>query len=340
MNTQLLDQILDLIRSHEIRMESVHLGEFHDDYDVRLTLDAGRRGSKTYSAVIREQLTDVGASVLAVPSKNPLVVSRYVSAPQSEVLRARGIDYIDSVGNMNFDWDRLLIHMRGFKPAAARSAASASPPDQSRIFSPSGLQVVFSLLAWPHLQSSPLREVAQVSKVSLGTVHRVMDELERSGYLYGDPARRRLSRGGELMSRWVEGYVTRLSAKLDDGRFDAPEPRWWRSVDDFERYGVLLGGEIAASLLDPYLKPATVTLYSDEVPVRLLVESRLRRADADGDVFFRRKFWRTPSLHATSGMVPELLIYADLIASGDSRQIEHAERMRRRSDQLVELDGS
>lgn len=315
----------------------MHLGELHDDYDVRLTFDAGRRGSKTYSAVVREQLTDVGASVLAVPSRNPLVVSRYVSAPQSEVLRARGVDYIDSVGNMNFDWDRLLIHMRGFKPATA--APSASRPDPSRIFSPSGLHVVFALLAWPQLQSSPLREVAQVSKTSLGTVHRVVDELEKSGYLYGDPARRRLSGGGELMSRWVEGYVTRLSARLDSGRFTPPDPRWWRSVPDFEDYGVLLGGELAASLLDPHLKPTTATLYSDEIPARLLVDSRLRRDDAHGDVFLRRTFWRTP-YRTASGMVPDLLIYADLMASGEPRQIEHAERMRRHSDRLVELDRS
>lgn len=321
----------------------MELGTARDDYDVRLTFDAGRRGSRTYFAVVEEEFTDIGASVLRFPSKNALLVASYVSDAQAEALRRRGADYIDSVGNMNFDWDRLLIRFRGFKPQAgqsAKSSVSSLGPDQSRIFSRSGLQVVFALLSWPHLQSTPLRDVATASMTSLGTAHKVIDELEKSGYLYGDAGRRHLSRGGELASRWVEQYATRLSGKLENGRFSAPDPQWWRAVGDFEEYGVLLGGELAASLLDPYLRPATSTLYSEEIPVRLLVDSRLRRDDASGDVFLRRKFWRAPSLDDTNGLVPELLIYADLMASGDPRQIEHAERIRRASDRFIAIDGS
>ncbi|MFS0701822.1 type IV toxin-antitoxin system AbiEi family antitoxin [Cellulomonas sp. 179-A 4D5 NHS] len=342
MNTELLNRILALARTHDIVLEEMELGTTRDDYDVRLTFDAGRRGSKTYFAVVEDEFTDVGASVLPLPSKNPLLVARHVSDAQAEALRRRGADYIDSAGNMNFDWDRLLIRFRGFKPLPVRSAKSstnAPGPDQSRIFSRSGLQVVFALLSWPHLQSAPLRDIATASMTSLGTTHKVIDELEKSGYLYGDAGRRRMSRGGELASRWVEQYATRLSSRLANGRFSAPDPQWWRAVGDFEEYGVLLGGELAASLLDPHLRPATSTLYSEEVPVRLLVESRLRRNDT-GDVFLRRRFWRLPSLEDTSGLVPELLIYADLMASGDPRQIEHAERMRRTSDRFVAIDGS
>ncbi|MGW6128585.1 type IV toxin-antitoxin system AbiEi family antitoxin [Cellulomonas sp. NPDC055163] len=343
MNTDLLNRILDVVRSHDIVLSAMDLGEAQDDYDVRLTFDAGRRGSKTYLAVVEDELTDTGASVLPLPPQNALLVARYVSDVQAETLRRRGADYVDGAGNMNFDWDRLMIHFRGFRPETVRSARpnpKLHVPDQSRIFSRSGLQVVFALLSWPQLQSAPLRDVAAASMTSLGTAHKVIDALEKSGYLYGDGRRRRLGRGSELASRWVEQYATRLSAKLEHGRFAAPAQQWWRAVRNFEEHGVLLGGELAASMLDPYLRPATATLYSEEIPTRLLVEARLHRDETDGDVFLRRKFWRAPSLDNAGGLVPELLIYADLMASGDPRQIEHAERIRKNSDRFVAIDGS
>lgn len=336
MNTTLLEEVREILLSHRIVLDALRLSDPQDGADARLVFQADGRETKTYAAVIRDEITDTAARLMLLPPHDALVVAPYIGPSSADVLRSRGADYVDAAGNMHFDWDRVLIHMQGFRPKnrVARSG------DQSRIFSRSGLQVVFVLLCWPDLAAAPLREIAEVSGTSLGTVHKVVDEMAASGYLYDSSDGRRLSRGRELVSRWVENYVTRLSPKLELGRFAGPEGQWWRSLPDGARDGVSLGGETAASLIDPFLRPSTVTLYADEVPSKLLVAARLRRDEVGGEVYVRRRFWTQPADTPPVELVPEVLVYADLIASGDPRQVEHAQRMRSSNDRLVALDQS
>jgi hypothetical protein len=201
--------------------------------------------------------------------------------------------------------------------------------------------VTFALLAWPDVASWPVRDVAQLAGVSIGTAHTAIGDLAESGYLYGTPRRKRLARGGELLSRWAEAYTTNLAPRLLFGRYRAPDPEWWHAARaDLAEAGVLLGGEAAASILDPHLRPSTLTLYAEGTYARWLGRFRLRPDDA-GDVLIRRRFWHVDSrLEPSAGLVPVPLIYGDLLASGDPRQRQQADRMRERDDRLIQLDRS
>jgi hypothetical protein len=142
------------------------------------------------------------------------------------------------------------------------------------------------------------------------------------------------------------GAPLSLAASLHLGYYRTPDPEWWLAARaDLQAAGVYLGGEAAASELDSHLRPAGAVLYGQELPVRLLARYRCRKAAAaeDANVIVRRKFWTAPgsgSADVGAGLVPAVLVYADLLVSGEPCQREHAERLRRLNDRLERLDRS
>jgi hypothetical protein len=86
-----------------------------------------------------------------------------------------------------------------------------------------------------------------------------------------------------------------------------------------------MGGETAAAKLTRYLKPAVQTIYlpkDTKAQAQLMKELRLIK-DPAGEVELRAKFWRFESPEYPD-LVPPLLIYADLLATADDRNIETA----------------
>jgi hypothetical protein len=135
----------------------------------------------------------------------------------------------------------------------------------------------------------------------------------------------------------VEAYALELYPKLTLARFDSPDPNWWRSAKDaLLASGAQWGGETAAHILDDYLRPARTIVYAREVPQRLVLENRLRKAQGIGDVEIREKFWNFEPTNPL--IVPTLLVYADLMASADPRQIEQAQRLREGDGLLRRID--
>jgi hypothetical protein len=181
-----------------------------------------------------------------------------------------------------------------------------------------------------------VRSLADVAGVSVGSAQTAISVLTSQGYLLGDGRSRRLAGGGELLDHWVEAYALRLEPRLALSRFSAEEPQWWRGAEsELKAADALLGGEAAASIIDPNLNPTTTTLYAAQVPVAILKRHRMRR-DENGDVLIRRKFWKGPE--PTTRLVPTPLTYADLLTSGDPRERDHAIQLRASDAGLSHLD--
>lgn len=307
--------------------------------DLVLRLDAGARGSQRYPTLVKlGRLDGPRATAMALPLERPLLVAApYVPDAAAHALVARDVQFVDSAGNMRLGWDGMSVDVRGYRPPAAQ--APRRDPSASRALTRSGAMVVFALLSWPDLVARPVREIAAASGAAVGTVHAALGALAEAGYVYESGGRAGLNRAGELLDRWAEAYTVRLARTLDLGSFSiADEAR----RPDLERAlvaaGALIGGELAGSRIDATLRPTTATFYVEALPVELVAGFRLRRDDAAGTVHFRRRFWRRSDDGVE--LVPSPLVFADLLASGDPRQREHAERVRRADDRLVELDRS
>jgi hypothetical protein len=97
---------------------------------------------------------------------------------------------------------------------------------------------------------------------------------------------------------------------------------WWKEIN-IKMYGALWGGEVAAATLTNYLKPVKATIYTNEAFGKLVLKNRLRKAEK-GDVEIITRFWNFKYDQEKQDVVPPLLVYADLMATADPRNIEVA----------------
>ena len=255
-----------------------------------------------------------------LPEKG-LLITRYITPQIADTLKELGIPFIDTVGNAYINAPPLLVFIKGNRPAQMHREKLPT-----RAFGPTGLRVVFALLCNPGLEKATFREIAKVAEVALGTVGWVMGDLRQIGHLADMGKRGRLLVLKEkLLRRWVTAYPEQLRPKKMLGRYKAPDPDWWKDAE-LPPLQVYWGGETAATKLIKYLKPQVATIYARNLEplTKWLVKNRLKK-DPYGDIEILRKFWKFDHNWRYEALVHPLLIYADLIATGDPRNIETAE---------------
>jgi hypothetical protein len=273
-------------------------------------------------AAVKHQLEPYG--------RKGVLVAPYLTAELAQHCRDRlDLQFIDTAGNAYLRTPGLYVFVQGERPhgptaqtaMGARGGATAT-----------ALRVVFVLLCRPELLNAPYREIAEAAGIALGTVGWAFLDLERRGYLAAAPQRRNrhLLEPTRLLDEWVTNFPIRLRPKLNLRRFRAPDLGWWEQarLPDGARWG----GEVAAAKLTDYLKPATGTIYLEPAKARdalvTLVQEHRLRADPQGNVEILDAFWKLPEEDTPRDLVPPLLVYADLMATLDPRNLEVAKRIR------------
>ena len=250
--------------------------------------------------------------------RKPLFVTKYVNPKLVEFMKQMDVMFIDGVGNAYLNVPPLYIYIKGNKPDQ-----KLRPEPLNRIFRPAGLKVLFTLLGNPLMVTKPFREIAEAAGVALGTVGWVMNDLKRMGYLIDMGKRgRRLAKKKDLLNRWVTAYPEQLRPKLTVGRYTATENDWWKKtiIQDFK---ALWGGETAAAILTGYLKPEIITIYTKQPIERLAQKNRFKK-DNNGNIEVIDAFWNFDIYPKQNGLVHPLLIYTDLMATADTRNIKTA----------------
>ena len=247
-----------------------------------------------------------------------LLVTDYVTPPMADLMKKMAIFFMDTAGNAYIKKPPLYVFIKGNKPPGR---AKTTP--QRRLFKPSGLRVVFALLNNPDMVNWPYRDVAKTADVALGTVGWIFRDLRQMGFLLEMGGRkRRVTNLQTLLRRWVEVYPDQLRPKLVIDRFKADHYDWWKEINIVE-YHACWGGEVAAAKLTQRLKPEKVVIYANEPPGKLIIGNKLRKAN-DGNVEILKPFWKFKHEFADQGIAPPLLVYTDLMATGDDRNIETA----------------
>ena len=250
--------------------------------------------------------------------KKGLIVADYVNPKMAERLKEMDMPFLDMAGNAYLNEPPVYIYIKGNKPIEKPHRKLPT-----RAFQPTGLKVLFAFLCHPGLENAPYRDIAKAADVALGTVGWVITDLKELGYLVDMGKRgRRLTNKQKLIERWVISYPELLRPKLVLGRYKATDYEWWKQapLQEFQAYW---GGEVAAAKLTKYLRPERATIYTRDKPGQLLLINRLKR-DPDGDVEILEAFWQIDYDWPHPGLVPPLLIYADLLATGEARNIETA----------------
>lgn len=293
---------------------------------------------KHVAAIYLPEMTATAALHAAdlVPHDVPLLaVGPRVQGSSANIMRIRGLWFADEQGNAYIRTDGILVDVRG-----RRGSVSTAPSPHRRVgpanpFTPKRARVVFVLLTEPALADAPLRTIAERSGVSLGMAKGTIDALERVGFVESLSAHRRLIRRGELLDLWAAAYPAGLGRTITLATAEGDHQRWAApgGVD------VLISGEQALARGGYIRNPESLVLYLESGTERddlrdLMVMNRWR-ADPDGRITIRRLFWRGLEWSSNIGIAPPALIYADLLASNEPRQVEVAREMRNSDEGLV-----
>lgn len=265
-------------------------------------------------------------------AKDKILVAPYISRETASLLKKNNVLFLDTVGNAYLNAGDLLVYITHNRLKKKTLPEKGNQPGH-RVFYESGLKTIFNLLFHPPLINQPYRTIAGVSRVSLGSVGGVFKELLEMGYLiHTDKNRKEFVNQEELFEKWIESYAGRLRPKLLKGRYrfaSAGNKRMKvpsRICSGLP--GTFLGGEAAAQVCTGYIKPETVTLYSIDNIMDIIKKLKLVPQDT-GPVEILDIFW-DPAVFSSqppvkSPLVPLPLIYADLLISGDPRNLEGAQ---------------
>ncbi len=333
-----LDAVADRLRQHDVDVRiEVPEGQ---GLDAALVISAGGKRHKL-AAQITPKASPAIVAALAANAKDHrvLLITDHLGTATIQACRRTGMACADLDGNMYLHLGAVRIDVGG-RPRTVSKDLVPVRGASSALTTRSGVQVLFVLLADPASVDLPMRDLAAASATALGSVSTVFRELTAQNYLSTRAdGRRQLHRTARLFDRWVEGYRVRLHPKLAIGSYQTDTARWWTSADvAIRKAGAQWGGETAAWHMDRHLLPAQGVLYADAIPTRLLAQYRMRPPrEASANVALRRRFWNVADWNK-SVTVPSPLVYADLVASEDPRQVEAAVRLRETDDVLRRLD--
>ncbi len=263
----------------------------------------------------------LGATIFQLQrlGETAMLMADYVTPQLAQQLRAHKIAFADAAGNAYIDQPTWLIWVKGEKPIEGAYAAE----QKGRAFQAGGLRVLFALLCKPKLINENYRAIAKEAGVAHGTVGWVMAELPGLGFVAEIAGKRRLLQPERLLQQWVEAYARKMRPKLLLGRYQADGKEWQATLDPL-KYEAVWGGETAAAKMTNLLRPEITTLYVRRRDPALLHAARLKPNPA-GNVELVTRFWEFENDQPE--LAPEILVYADLLATGDARCIEVAREL-------------
>ncbi len=250
-----------------------------------------------------------------------MVVAEYIFPKIKEELRKAEIGYLEANGNVFFKEGNTLLWLDGQKTARKNTGK------KGRAFTKTGLRIVFHFLLNPDLINLTYREIAHHTGVGFGNINFTMTDLKEQGFLLPiDKRTLKLVNKKELLTKWMDTYEQRLKPALLIGAFRFLKKEdflHWKKLP-LENRKTWWGGEPGGDLLTNYLNPEELTLYTLEKKNDLMRHYRLI-PDENGNVKAYRKFWMNND--AGGKAVPPLLVYTDLMNTGDRRCIETAQKI-------------
>lgn len=274
-----------------------------------------------------------------------VLVADYINPNMAEKLKHENVQFMDTAGNAYINLEPIYIFITGKKQNKENIAPFRHKTN--RAFEPKGLMVTYGFLTNPNLLNQPFREIAAVTGVALGTVGWVIKALTAGHFIHTEARskRRRITDYQKLLDRWVAAWPEKLRPKHHIGTFATDDPYCWKNVD-IENYEGHWGGETAAALYTHYLQPEITTAYIPRYNrTKLIGDMKLRKAkkfdqfrNTEAIVELYTPFWlqedevvnpieQKDRLFGKPGLVHPVLAYADLIATGDIRNIEAARKL-------------
>lgn len=261
-----------------------------------------------FTAEIKQELRNYQLPQIfdqAKQSDHFIVIANHIFPKIKEDFRKRKIAYLEANGNIYLHHYNTTIWIDTKKPIQNEKVKD------NRAFTKTGLKVIFHFLLNENLINQTYREIASQTNVGLGNINYIFNGLKEMGFLIKiDKDNYRLINKKELLNKWIDAYSERLQPSIKVGTF-----RFYKH-EDFTNWKTIAlkngktwwGGEPAGDLLTGYLRPAELTLYTNEQRNDIIKNYRLI-PDEQGNVKVYKKFWQYDEVN--DNIVPPILVYTD-----------------------------
>ncbi|WP_203256011.1 type IV toxin-antitoxin system AbiEi family antitoxin [Hyunsoonleella ulvae] len=308
------------------------------DFDIQITdVRVKDRGvdaviginSETVYAEVKKEVRPRHVAIFEAMAehKRPLLVAADYITPNAKMqLKESKINYLDSYGNVYVNLQHLKIYVEqgNSKPVVRNHSA---------LLTQSGGQVIFSLLKNPELINATQRFLAHISNVSLGSVSNTIQGLVDEGFVvkWNGDQKYQLVNKDTLLERWVVTLNEKIlpAYKLGMFTFSKTNKGYWRN--QLKHPNVLWSGEPAAALVTEYLNPEQFSLFT-HLPKAEIIKNLKLLPDSNGEITIYNPFWiesdtmeRLVNYKNQQNAVHPLIIYAQLVYSGNSRNLETAQ---------------
>lgn len=303
---------------------------------IKLFVEIKKRATQANLGAIINQF-----NMIAEPNHG-LFVADYINPNMGERLKEAGIQFIDTVGNAYINQKPVYVYIKGNK--LEKGLITEQNIKTGKAFQPTGMKVIFAFLRDKALINAPYREIADQAQVALGAVGEVIRDLIAQGFMLEgiNKKQRKLANVDLLLNKWVEAYPYKLKLKYKIGRFTTDNADWWTRIKP-ENFNALWGGEIATAKYTDYLNPKHATVYINKIDMKDFLKAvRLRKPEPNERLSMQidliEPFWNVEvkkvkgengiEMNERVGLAPAIITYADLIETGDARNLDAAKRLR------------
>lgn len=314
------DFIYEAIRKlEELTKMSIDVQSSRESYDVILNIQdkqfygIAKKNAKNYTyGLILTDLNKVDSS------KNVLFIADHISKKLAKQLQENNINYLDAAGNTFIKCQELFVFIEGQKSILSKKN------NQSRLFQETGLKLILLLVSEPSVLKESYRSIAEKANVSLGSVSIIFNELEEQNFLLKSKGNRIIKNKDELVERWLLGYNEIIQPRTVRRKMRAVGGASLIERVKESKLKILFGGEVAGQLLTKHLKSQNIILYSNE-DLNLIGKELKLVPDENGNIELRAKFWSDEVPLAGKNLAPKLVVYGDLMGTGNNRNIETAQ---------------
>lgn len=251
-------------------------------------------------------------------SQNRMIITDYLTKNTAEKLKKNGFNYLDASGNTYIKTDNFFVFIEGKKAKVNKKT------NQTRAFQEAGLKLLLLLISNPETLQFSYRELVEKTGIGLGSVSNVFKELTESNYLLEVKDKRVLKNQDEIIERWVMAYNELVKPRSFRRRMRAVGNELsMKSMLENRNLQLYFGGEPGGQLLTKYLKPKDYMIYTNEEISKVAKELKLV-PDESGNIELYTKFWSDQLKLKHEHAAPPLVVYADLLGTGNNRNIETA----------------
>ena len=258
---------------------------------------------------------------------NFILFAEYVNSLIAEDLKKNKVNYVDSQGNafLNIP-NQIYVDVQG------NTLKISKEKQATAIFQPKGLQLLSLVLTNKNAINYSLRDLAQMSSISLGRTVTIIKELKDAGFIIkSSNNKNKINKRKRLFDKWVENYGERLRPKLITGPYKISAKMNIQIIShtlNENSIDFAFGGETGAQILTQYYNADCIDLFVPKEKTMDVVKY-LKLAPAEEynvhlfNLYSDRLIFQDDAVSAP--VVLPIMLYAELLFQGSDRAVETAE---------------